>query len=43
MGDRWIQMLDTAQGGFVEDEKEYGTREELGVESRPLILMLRKQ
>ncbi len=42
-GNRWIRMLDTAQGGFVEDEKEYGTREELRVESRSLILMLRKE
>jgi len=41
-GKQWIRLLDTARGGFVEDEKEYDAREEVPVESRSLVLLMRK-
>jgi isoamylase len=42
-GKQWTRLLDTAQGGFVEDEKEYAAQEEVPVESRSLVLLKRKE
>jgi len=41
-GKQWVRLLDTAQGGFVEDEKKYAAQEEVPVESRSLVLLMRK-
>jgi isoamylase len=41
-GKQWIRILDTNQGGFVDDEKEYAAQEEVPVESRSLVLLMRE-
>jgi len=42
-GKQWARLLDTNQGGFVDDEKEYAAQEEAPVESRSLVLLKRKK
>ena len=41
-GQQWIRLLDTAHGGFVDDEKEYAGQEQVPVESRSLVMLMRK-
>jgi isoamylase len=40
-GKKWRMVLDTAGEGFIEDEKEYGAKEEITVQSRSLVLLIR--
>lgn len=42
-GKHWVRVLDTAEGGFIEDEKKYPPREEIIVQSRSLVLLKRKE
>jgi isoamylase len=42
-GKQWTRLLDTAQGGFVEDEKEYAAREQVPVENRSMVMLKRKE
>jgi isoamylase len=41
LGGRWEKILDTAQGGFVEDKNNYAAEERLSVENRSLVLLMK--
>ncbi len=40
-GEKWVRMLDTVEGGFLEDEKTMKAGEEVLVQDRSLILLMR--
>ena len=42
-GKHWIRVLDTAEGGFMSDEKTMVAGEALSVRSRSLVLLMRKE
>ncbi|MFZ7112020.1 MAG: glycogen debranching protein GlgX [Desulfatiglandales bacterium] len=41
-GRNWIRVLDTVEGGFMRDEQEYRFGRKITVQSRSLVLLLRK-
>jgi glycogen operon protein len=41
-GNEWIRILDTAEGGFVEDEKRLAAGEQGLIQSRSMILLMRR-
>ena len=42
-GKKWRMVLDTAENGFIEEEKEYESKEEITVQSRSLVLLIRRE
>jgi glycogen operon protein len=42
-GKAWKKLIDTAKGGFIEDEKTYPGRKKVPVENRSLVLLMRTQ
>jgi len=42
-GKQWVRVLDTAEGDFFDDEKTYPAKEEIPVQSRSLVLLMRKE
>jgi glycogen operon protein len=42
-GKAWKRLIDTAEGGFIEDEKVYAAGEGICVQNRALILLIRKE
>jgi isoamylase len=42
-GKQWIRMLDTGEGGFIEDKREHTPREEIPVQGRSVVLLRRKE
>jgi len=42
-GKQWTRLLDTGEGGFIDDQKEYAPQEEISVQSRSLVLLRRKE
>jgi isoamylase len=41
-GKQWTRVVDTAEGGFIDDKKEYSPQEEIPVQSRSMVLLRRK-
>ncbi len=42
-GKQWVRVLDTADGGFIEEEKALVAGEEIPVQGRSLVLLMRKE
>ncbi len=43
IGDRWIRILDTADGGFIEEGAEFGRGEEIVVKGRSVVALMQKR
>ncbi len=42
-GKQWIRVLDTGEGGFLEEEKTLSAGGEIPVQDRSLVLLMRKE
>ena len=42
-GKQWSPLLDTAKGGFTDDEKTPAAGDEFSVQARSLVLLMRKE
>jgi isoamylase len=42
-GKQWTRVVDTAEGGFIDDKKEYTHQEEIPVQGRSMVLLRRKE
>jgi len=42
-GEKWVRMLDTVEGGFLEDERAVAAGEEILVQERSLLLLMREE